>query len=289
MKPWAITAALGLVALLVVVARRESPPAATEGPRLPVLLVHGSGLDSSSWDALVAHLRVAGWPAEYLRAVDLTPNDGANIPAAEDQLRPAALGLLAAAGDKARREGWSPPGKLAIVAHSMGAVSGRWLATRLMPERIAVFVALAGANHGTEALCGLRGAGNEELCPAPESRATSVLAELNGTKAAPRDETPFGPAPDPPSVPGQRPTAAACIAWYTVFIDPDEWIVPASSARLAGAGGGLLDALPPGLERTGEGEYRLLDRVRHDDVASAAAVARLVASMLAGPTGCPPI
>lgn len=289
MKPWAITGALGLVALLVVVATRESPPAVVERPGLPVLFIHGSGLDSSSWDALTAHLRAAGWPAEYLRAVDLQPNDGANIPAAGDQLRPAALGLLAAAGDKARMEGWNPPDKLAIVAHSMGAVSGRWLATRLMPERIAVFVALAGANHGTEALCGLRGAGNEELCPASASRAPSVLAELNGTKTAPRDETPFGPAPDPPSVPSQRPAATVCIAWYTIYIDPDEWIVPANSARLSGAGGAESLAVPPGMERVASGEFRLRTEVRHDDVPAAPPAAALVESMLTSPTGCPPI
>jgi pimeloyl-ACP methyl ester carboxylesterase len=263
-------------------------PAATHA-RLPVLMIHGSGMNSSVWTPLVRHLQSHGWPEEYLLAVDLVPDNGANIAAAERQLVPAAQALLERAAGRAAREGRDPPGKLAVVGHSMGAVSGRWLAARLIPERVAVFVAIAGVNHGSSMLCGRTGEGDRELCRTP-SRAdrSAVLEQLNGTEGAPADETPYGPARDPPGVTRQPPAAAACIAWYAVLIDPDEWVVPAASAHLAGSGGRGLDALPAGIERWREGEFVLRTPARHDDLPATPAVMELVASLLLEPAAaCP--
>lgn len=257
---------------------------AAPGP--PVLLVHGSGLDSTSWEAFSRRLRSLGWPQEYLAAVDLSPNDGSNEPAAREQLQPAAMRLLEDAAARARREGWDPPGRLAIVTHSMGAVSGRWLASRLMPESVAVFVAIGGANHGSRALCGLSGAGNEELCGAATGE-VPVFAGLNGTASAPRDPTPFGPVQDPPGHPHEPPTGAACIAWFTIFIDPDEWIVPADSARLAGSGSGSAVSVPRGVQVVAPGEFRITAAVRHDDLPAAAPVLSLVPALLSTPVDCP--
>lgn len=257
---------------------------------MPVLLVHGSGLDSSSWAALISALRESGWPPEYLLAVNLAPDDGANIVAAESQLLPAALQLLDRARARATQEGWPVPLKLAVIGHSMGAVSGRWLAVKLIPERIAVFVAIAGANHGTGAVCGLAGQGNREMCPPfPEAGHSLVLDELNGTRERPLDETPFGSAPDPDSVASVRPQRDTCIAWYTVLIDPDEWIMPTSSARLGGAGGADIRRLPAGVEQVAAGEFRLLRGVRHDDVPAAIEVTELVASLLSEKIVCPAV
>ena len=261
-------------------------PAAPAPPVLPVLFVHGSGLDSTSWAALGRHLRSLGWPQEYLAAVDLSPNDGANEPAAREQLQPAAIRLLETAAARARREGWDPPNKLAVVAHSMGAVSGRWLASRLMPESVAVFVAIAGANHGSRALCGLSGVGNEELCAATSGE-VPVFSGLNGTATAPRDPTPFGPGQDPPGRPHEPPTGAACIAWFTIFIDPDEWIVPADSARLAGSGAEAALTAPAEVQVVAPGEFRVTAAIRHDDLPSAPAVLSLVPTLLTAPIDCP--
>lgn len=275
-------AALAAAALLSCGSGRGTPAASV----LPVLFVHGSGLDSTSWSALSRHLRSLGWPDEYLLAVDLSPNDGANEPAAREQLQPAALRLLGDAAGRARREGRDPPDRLAVVAHSMGAVSGRWLASRLMPESVAVFVAIAGANHGSSALCGLAGAGNEELCAATSGE-VPVFVGLNGTATAPRDPTPFGPGQDPPGHPHEAPTGAACIAWFTIFIDPDEWIVPADSARLAGSGGAFALTAPRDVQVVAPGEFRVTAAVRHDDLPAAPAVLSLVPTLLRTPAVCP--
>ncbi len=255
--------------------------------RLPVLMVHGSGMNASSWTALTVFLRRKGWPEEYLLAVDLAPDNGANIAAAEVQLQPAAEALLQRAARKAEAEGWKPPARLAVVGHSMGAVSGRWLAGWLMPERVAAFVAIAGANHGSIRLCGRDAVGDLELCPAHAQELRSVLERLNGSAAAPADETRYGPAADSPGVASWRPTAAACIHWYTIRIDPDEWIVPAASARLAGSGGGTVARLPAGIEAGAEGEFILRTGARHDDLPSTPAVMELVASLLgSAAAGC---
>lgn len=294
MKAFAIAIAVVFAAIALARLQRSNGddpgPSRAEGPKIPILLVHGSGLDSSSWSALIGHLRSAGWPPEYLVAPDLVPSDGANLLAATTQLQPAAIRLMEQAAARAAQENWARPEKFAIVGHSMGTVSGRWLAAKLMPDRVAVFVAITGANHGTDALCGLAGQGNDELCPAyPTSGQSFVLEQLNGRAEAPLDETPYGPATDPPGVPAIPPTASACIAWYTIFIASDEWIVPAASARLVGAGGAELPLLPKDFDAVAPGEFRLNTRVRHDDVPASAAVIDLIRSLLSADAVCPAI
>lgn len=282
--------ALAAVAAFMLRAGSQDEAAAADlaQRRLAVLMIHGSGLDASIWSGMILHLRNAGWPADYLMAVDLRPDDGANIPAAESQLMPAAQSLGARARARARQEGWPLPDKIAIVAHSMGAVSGRWLAARLIPEQVAVFVAIAGPNHGSNVLCSRTGDGDRELCPARAQTGRSVLEQLNGTLAAPADETPYGPTEDPPGVTSRRPTATACIVWYAVLIDPDDWIVPAASARLAGGGGGGIARLPAGIVQLDQGEFVLSSWARHDDLPSTPAVMDLVTSMLEASTAaCP--
>jgi pimeloyl-ACP methyl ester carboxylesterase len=239
---------------------------------------------------MVAHLRRQGWPADYLMAVDLRPNDGAIIAAAEQQLKPAARALLARAQVMAMEEGRPRPTKLAVLGHSMGAVSGRWLAAKLIPESVAVFIAIAGAHHGTDAVCGLAGAGNAEMCPAfPPTGRSAVLELLNGSPHRPLDQTPYGPAADPAGVGSVRPDERACINWYSLFIEPDEWIVPTSSARLPGSGGSEPRELPRGIERIAPGEYRLHERVRHDDLPASDAVSSLVSTLLLQSVQCGPI
>lgn len=284
--------AIAAVALFLQRTGPEGAPqeSAGDGARLPVLMIHGSGLDASSWDGMIEHLRALGWPADYLVAVQLQSNDGANIPAAERQLKPAAEALLARARDLAQRNGWPAPAKLAVVGHSMGAVSGRWLAAKLIPGQVAVFIGIAGAHHGTNAVCGLAGEGNAELCPAfPAAGKSSVLDQLNGTPDRPVDPTPYGAAPDAAQVPSVRPDGETCISWYSLWIDPDEWITPATSARLPGSGGAEPADLPGGIVRVAPGEFRLDVQVRHDDLPAAPPVIEWVTSLLTMAGKCSPV
>lgn len=268
----------------------SAAPALAQDERLPVLLVHGSGLDSSSWDALARHLRSSGWPDEYVMTVDLLPNDGANIEAAERQLLPAARRLLEREAVRGSGKAGQTPAKIAVVGHSMGAVSGRWLAAKLIPGQVAVFIAIAGAHHGTNAVCVLKGAGNDELCPAfPAAGESPVLNQLNGTRDRPADPTPYGAAPDAAQSPSVRPDAHACISWYSLSIDPDEWITPAASARLPGSGGAEPADLPHGIVRIAPGEFRLDDKVRHDDLPGTPAVMTWVTSLLTLAGQCSPV
>jgi len=207
----------------------------------PVLLVHGSGLNSESWGKLKQYFIRHGYPAEYIYAVDLTPNNGRNIIAAQTQLKPAVDKLLFEALDLCTKSNslTCNMSKVDIVAHSMGAVSSRWYATRVHPEKVRKFVSIAGANHGTNALCGLKGDGNKEMCPAysmdVEKNRVQVL--LNSDPIMKYDQTPYGAGYDKDSYRKLPPDSMRKIYYFTLRIENDEWIVPDESGNLEGAGG----------------------------------------------------
>src|SRR5688572_32521575 len=71
----------------------------------PVLFVHGSGLDSSTWEPMRQAFETAGYPPEWLSAPNLRPNDGSNIEAATQQLAPTIDALLADTAEIARAKG----------------------------------------------------------------------------------------------------------------------------------------------------------------------------------------
>ena len=269
--------------------------------RTPVLFVHGSGLSSSTWQPTIEHLQEIGYPSAYLYAVELQPNDGANDRAAETFIAPAVESLLAKAqaaavgkkcpfrGNAATEKSNVPkniepiPVKVDIVAHSMGAVSSRWYIAKLHPERVRTWISLAGANHGTNALCGHSGAGNQQMCPAfATSAADSPLqVALNGTPSAPIDETPYGLGVDSPQVKTIPPDADRAILYLSVRIEPDGWIKPENSAVIDGAGG-LPIPIPAGVpvQETSPGNYLFQGRVGHDPLPQDPDLIRLVASML---------
>jgi pimeloyl-ACP methyl ester carboxylesterase len=279
--------AAALTAVLLEAAGAGARPAAPDHARTPVLLVHGHGLSSADWRALVAHLVEAGYPRDYLHAVDIVPNTMANVRAAETVLAPAADALLARAQAAARQAGGrgAPPVRLDIVAHSMGAVSSRWYAARLRPDRVRTWIGLAGANHGTDALCGLRDAASRELCPAfaSSARTHALQAALNGTDGAGVDETPYGLGPDRPGVRRVAPDAARRVLYLTVRVEPDAWIRPERSATLDGAGGVAI-AVPPGVpaRETSPGNFLFdVPGIGHDPLLQHPDLLRLVAAMLA--------
>lgn len=232
--------------------------------RHPVLLIHGHGLGPEDWTRLVAYLQSHGYPREYLYAPTIVPNTMGNIRAATGVIAPAAEALLARSARAAERAGLvHKPRKIDIVGYSMGAVSGRWYATKLRPERVRTFVALAGSNHGTDALCPYADPGGREMCPAfsGDREANRVQVELNGTAAEPIDETPYGVGKDRPGVRSVAPDVHRRIAYFTVRIEPDPWIKPEHSALLDGAGGVMLD-LPGDLpvRETAPGNFLFLGR-----------------------------
>jgi len=164
--------------------------------RIPVVFVHGSGLSAATWQPMLRFLVADGYPRVYLHAVDMSPDDGDNVRAATTFIAPAVDTLLATAAQHA--PAGSAPSKVDIVAHSMGALSGRWYAAKIRPDRVRTVITLAGANHGTNALCGYPGKGNQQMCPAFGN--AWLQRELNGAARAPSDETPYGVGLDPPGI-----------------------------------------------------------------------------------------
>lgn len=261
---------------------------ATDYSLAPVLFVHGSGLNSGSWKGMMTALQRSGYPHEYLAAIDLVPNDGANARAAETFIAPAVERLLVAAGVAAAGAGYagSVPERAGLIAHSMGAVSSRWYATRLKPERVSTLITIAGANHGTDALCGYDGVGNREMCPAyaksPDE--SEIQYELNGAPGGVVDETPFGPGADPASRRRIPPDNDRAIVYWTIRIEPDEWIKPGHSAVLEGAGrsGEARLQVPAGLAtETSTGNFLVGSEGKdHDSLPQDADVVALVQQLL---------
>jgi hypothetical protein len=150
----------------------------------------------------------------------------------------------------------------------MGAVSARWYVARIDAGSVLNLVGIAPANHGTDALCGHAGDGNRELCPAFAATAdlSRVQFELNGGPSKKADETPYGFGTDSADRPRIAPNASQGIYYWTIRIDPDEWIRPANSAVLDGAGGRSAPDLPPTARETSPGNVLWPPGVRHDDL-----------------------
>lgn len=274
---------LSLVAAMPLVACAPGIPSrATDYSKVPIVFVHGSGLSSASWQAMRDALVRQGYPPEYLEAVDIPSGESANEVAATRSVAPAVDKVLDRAAYFARRDSRPQPTKVDLVGHSMGAFSSRYYVS-LRPETVRVWLGIAGANHGTNALCSSTGAGDVQMCPAfASSEAQSaVQAALNGTEQQPRDPSPFGLGSDSaPTVP-VPPDATRCIAYLTVRIDPDEWIVPADSAMLAGAGGLTIPTADAPIDATRPGNFLLRSAAPHDDLPRRPEVIKFVVAALA--------
>lgn len=233
--------------------------------RPPVIMVHGSGLGPASWRPLVAALRRAGYADEQLSALALEPNDGDNVRAATETIARAVDERLAATQRLAAARGCpAKPQRVDLVAHSMGAVSSRWYAAFVRPERVRILIGIAPSNHGTDALCGLSGEGNAQMCPSYDQAPTGLQAKLNGTRASPRDETPYGLGADARVAERVAPNAERAIAYFTVRLRVDRWIEPPESAVLDGAGGLRWDSLPAHANMTTDGNVLWGRAVDHD-------------------------
>jgi pimeloyl-ACP methyl ester carboxylesterase len=278
--------ALGIL-LAVALAAGAAPATAEDFDRDPVFFVHGHGLGSSDWQSLVNTLVAHGYPPEFLRAIDLVPNTGGNRAAAETQIAPAIETFLADVNAFLEASGYAgaPKRRVDLVAHSMGAVSTRYYAAVVAPQRVDTWIALGGANHGTDALCpfvGFDEGGAAELCPAYSTDpADSVQLTLNGPPGGGVDETPFGLGVDAADVADIAPDDERRIFYATIRTEDDQWIVPGNSALVDGAGGRPV-ALPDGFPavETAPGNFLMTDGVTHDSLPGDWWVQQLVVLLL---------
>lgn len=255
--------------------------------KTPVFFVHGHGMSPESFNPMIAHLKKAGYPRFYLRAIHLQPNTGANIEAAQNQILPAIENYLSEINaflEKKRPE-LAPKTQVDLVSHSMGSLSSRWYAAKLRPDRVRVWLSLAGANHGSDALCPYGDPGARDLCPAyaKDEKESYIQYRLNGKPHIPDvDETPFGVGADSRGVQSVPPDASRRILYVTVRTSPDSWLVPEDTAVLDGAGAAELLLLTGIRAReTSPGNYLMMNGVGHDAILADADVLTLVESILA--------
>lgn len=271
--------------IAVVTALAACAPLSEDVARYPVLFVHGSGLSRDSWKAMMTHLRRKGYPNDYLLAIDL-PRYASNVEAATLYIAPAVEALVEISRTRRRAVGMEAIERVDIVAHSMGAFSSRWYIAKIGPHRIRRFVGLAPANHGSDALCPLAGAGNREMCPAfaKSEQESGVQVALNGVAGSNIDETPWGVGLDSSDRIRVPPDEERRVEYYTVRLEKDPWIVPPESAILDGAGGDArLDASDRTARESSSGNLKLIGDYDHDSLPQSRHVIDVVHRLLSAP------
>lgn len=114
-------------------ARRPKPPAKT-----PILFVHGWNSSGSTWTTMVQRFKKDGW-----RDAEL-----ANFSYNSSRSNAETAAIIAGKVDSIRAATGAP--KVAIVTHSMGALSARYYVRNLQGEgKVDALVSLGGPNHGT--------------------------------------------------------------------------------------------------------------------------------------------
>jgi pimeloyl-ACP methyl ester carboxylesterase len=260
--------------------------AGTDYSKNPVFFVHGHGMSAGSWDKIISFLVKSGYPAPFLKAIELRPNTGANISVAEKEISPAIEGFLENVNKLIKKEKPSEPlkAKVDLISHSMGALSARWYAAKVGPHRVNKWISLAGANHGSNVLCAWKDPGAQDLCPAYAKSATESFIQfaLNGEGRTPDiDETPYGIGEDSSGLRSVRPDENKRILYVSIRTSPDKWIKPENSAILDGAGGVLL-RLPANrrVKETSTGNFLMTNRVGHDEMLSDPETLNLVKTIL---------
>jgi len=256
--------------------------AAPDYTKTPAFFVHGHSLNASNWATMISYLTDAGYPTEYLEAIQLVPNNGANIPAAEEQITPAIETFLDSINTFLAANYPDIPlkTKVDIVSHSMGSLSSRWYAARVRPDRVHKWISLAGANHGTNDLCSFPDPGADDLCPAyaENEQESFIQYQLNGAPyVADVDETPYGIGQDSAGVVSVPPDLNRKILYVTVRTSPDIWIDPEDSVIMDGTGGVQIP-IPGDLPATmtSEGNFLMTNGVGHDPMLADPETMRLV-------------
>lgn len=258
----------------------------SEYARTPVFFVHGFELSSSSFNYLIGYLEQEGYPPDLLRAIDLVPDDGSNITAAEEQIAPGIEQFLVDVNQylAENKPALSPKTRVDLVSHSMGGLSTRWYAARVPggAERVRAWISLAGANHGSSVddLSGESSPGEQEMYPAFADEAGSLVQYvLNGDPEADDvDETPYGLGVDSAGVAAVPPDETRSILYATIAATPpDRWIQPDESVQVDGAGG-VPVTLPGDLAaiELSDGNYQMTNGIGHDPMLSDQDTMRLV-------------
>ena len=254
--------------------------------KTPVFFVHGHGMSANSLNTMIESLTQSGYPELYLKAIQLVPNNGANIPAAEQQIAPAVEHFLQTVNTFISQNYPNLPlkTKVDLISHSMGGLSSRWYTAKVRPDRVRNWISLAGANHGTNDLCPYSDPGADDLCPAyaKNEQESFIQYNLNGApKIADFDETPYGVGMDSTGVASVMPDQNRRILYLTVRTSPDEWIDPVDSVVVDGAGGVEI-SIPADLpaKMTSEGNFLMTNGVGHDAMLSDPATIKLVKNIL---------
>lgn len=252
----------------------------------PVFFVHGYGMSAKFWEPIISYLTRHGYPRRYLKAINLRPNNSSNIVSAEKQIAPAIEELLHSINMflKKNYPAILPKTKVDLISHSMGALSARWYAAKVRPDRVRNWISLGGANHGTDALCGWESPGADDLCPAfaENPKESLIQYELNG---APRegdvDETPYGLGRDSPGVDSIHSGNSRSILYISIRTTPDKWIKPENSAILDGTGG-LSLVIPESVQakETSPGNILMTNGVGHDPMLKCPDTIRVLAAIL---------
>ncbi len=254
--------------------------------KTPIFFVHGYGGNATCWKPIISFLMKAGYPKKYLRAIQLRPNNGSNIVASEKQLAPEIEDFLKSINEfvQKKRLNVSSKTKVHLISHSMGALSARWFAAKVRPDRVRLWISLGGASHGSNVLCGYAGQGADDLCPAfaKNGKESLVQYQLNGRPYAPDiDETPYGIGKDSLGVRSIPPDQPRSILYVSIRTSPDKWIKPEDSPILDGAGG-LSIPIPKDVkaEETSPGNILMTNRVGHDAMIADRNTLRLVEIIL---------
>jgi hypothetical protein len=123
---------------------------------------------AGSWDFRLSYPTQPGNPEEYLKAIQLIPNNGSNIKTAEEQIAPAIELFLKSINKfiKRNKPNISPKTKIDLVSHSMGALSTRRHTANVRTHRVRVWLSSEGSRHGTNALCQWDDEEENYCCPA---------------------------------------------------------------------------------------------------------------------------
>jgi len=245
-------------------------------------------MKAKCWKPKMSFLVKNGYPRQYLRAIQLFPDNGSNIKAAEEQIAPAIEEFLISINKFLTKKHPTMPlkTKIDLISHSMGALSARWYAAKINPNRVRIWLSLGGANHGTNAVCPPKSVspGADDLCPAYAKSAQESFVQyiLNGKPyTADIDETPYGLGKDSSGVNSIPPDDIRSILYISIRTSPDKWIKPEHSAILDGASGVRLQF--PEIIRSREtspGNILMTNGVGHDAMLSDRDTVSLVKTIL---------
>lgn len=180
--------------------RPGPPPGTPSNPHLPIVLVHGNNVDAATWYPVASYLtEERDWEPQHLWALSYngvgctndgglyTSNEGYNGWTYQED-REGSDGCVVTSNDvnvpdlKAFIDevlGYTEASEVHIVAHSLGVTVARktLFDHPELYERVAGFVAIAGANHGTS-FCPPGSEGNVNSCD-EIAAGTDWLEELN--------------------------------------------------------------------------------------------------------------